>query len=480
MFTLNSFRTRSSGWLAACLLLTAVGCANREPPRTMRTQTPPPFSNSGTASMADRWWLAFDDPALSQQIDIALDDNFTLAAALQRLRASRALARREASDLFPDLDGVISTDTSAGPGGDGTSIVWGLDSSYQVDLWGRIQARADAERLRAAATQADYHVIALTLSAEVARAWFSLVEARAQLELLDAQIETNKNGTTAQELRFGLGLIRSADVFRQRQLLESTREQQVVVKARIEVLEHLLATLLGQVPQEATFDTGSEFPKLPPLPSTGLPSELLKRRPDVRREYLAFMAADRDLAVAVTDQYPRLNLTGSVLNVAERPDTLFQDWFVSIGSQLIAPLLDGGQRRAEVDRTAAVVAQRFNEYGETMLNAFREVEDNLARERYQKERIELLNSQVELARKASEQLREQYLIGDADYLDVLSAIQAQQRLQRETLSARLELVLIRIALYLSLAGDFEPRPRSVPLPAVDVPVELAPEFELDE
>ncbi len=142
------------------------------------------------------------------------------------------------------------------------------------------------------------------------------------------------------------------------------------------------------------------------------------------------------------------------------PETLFRDWFVSIGGQLIAPLLDGGQRRAEVDRTAAVAGQRFYEYGQTMLNAFREVEDSLALERYQIERIERLDAQVHLAEQASGQLREQYLIGDADYLDVLSAIQSQQRLQREVLSARLELILIRIGLYLALAGDFDTRPQA--------------------
>ena len=95
-----------------------------------------------------------------------------------------------------------------------------------------------------------------------------------------------------------------------------------------------------------------------------------------------------------------------------------------------------------------------------MLNAFREVEDSLALERYQIERIERLDAQVHLAQQASGQLREQYLIGDANYLDVLSAIQSQQRLQREVLSARLDLVLIRIGLYLALAGDFDTLPQA--------------------
>ena len=185
------------------------------------------------------------------------------------------------------------------------------------------------------------------------------------------------------------------------------------------------------------------------------------------RDYLAFQAADRDLASAISAQYPRIDLTGSLLNLAERPESLFRDWYVSIAGQLIAPLIDGGQRRAEVDRTLAVAGQRFYEYGQTMLNAFGEVEDSLALERQQVERIERLEEQVRLAGQSSLQLREQFLIGDADFLDVFSAMQSQQRLQREVLSARLELVLIRIGLYLALAGGFD----TCPLPSTDPPAD---------
>lgn len=446
-------------WLIAWLLVGLVGCATPDVPRELPCRSLLPFSPSGEIDMPDRWWTAFGDPALDRQVDEALGGSFTLAIALQRLRAARALERREASDLFLFVNGFIDIDSNFGPGRDRASVAWGLDAAYEVDLWGRIQSRVEAERLRADATHADYHAVALTLAAEVARTWFSLIEVHAQLELLGEQVETNRTGLKAQELRFGRGFVRSADVLRQRQLVESTLEQEVVARARIEVLEHQLAVLLGQLPQTASFAPGAELPPLPPLPYAGLPSELLIRRPDVRRDYLAFVAADRDLASAISAQYPRINLTGSVFNLAESPETLFRDWFVSIAGQMIAPLLDGGQRRAEVDRTNAVVGQRFYEYGQTMLNAFREVEDSLALERYQVERLERLDAQVHLAQQAAGQLRDQYLIGDADYLDVLSAIQSQQRLQRELLSARLDLVLIRIGLYLALAGDFDTHPQ---------------------
>ncbi|MCC9642864.1 TolC family protein [Rhodopirellula sp. JC740] len=477
MYPLRVVGRFSKRWLIV-MLLVGNGCANPDRTWTFRTETPPPFSTDGEIVAPDRWWTSFNDIQLNARVDQAMSGNFTLAAALQRLYAARALTRREASDLWPDLNGVADYGATMGPGDDRSSFIWGLDAGYQVDLWGEIESRVDAERLRTSATREDYHAIALTLSAEISRTWFSLIEAHAQVALLDEQIDSNEMGLALQEARFASGLILSPDVLRQRQLLEATLEQRVIVKSRIAVLEHQLAVLLGEMPQAAEYDPGTELPGLPPLPATGLPSELLQRRPDVRRDYLAFRAADRDLASAISAQYPRINLSGSLLNVSESPETIFRDWFVSIGASMIAPLFDGGQRRAEVDRTAAVKRELFNFYGQTMLEAFGEVEDALAQERYQLERIEHLENQVELARQSSEQLREQYLIGDADYLDVLSAITGQQRLQRETLSAQLDLVLIRVSLYLALAGGFDTRPQDFEL--LESTVEIVSETVVDE
>ena len=460
--------TRQTVWLLVATLF--VGCAHwkTEVP-TFCTETPPPFSDSGELPLPEPWWSTFNDSRLNRHVDYALTNNCSLEAAYQRLLAFRAIACREASDLFPDLNGVSGVSTNFGPGENRTNIQWGLDASYQVDLWGQIESRVEGETLRADASEADYQAIALTLSAAVTSSWFSLIEAHAQVELLEEQIETNRTGLDLQESRFAQGLIRSADVLRQRQLLESTLEQSVVVKSRIEVLEHQLAVLLGQMPQTARYQPGAKLPELAPLPATGMPVELLQRRPDVRRDYLAFEAADRDLAAAISAQFPRLNLTGSLVNATEKPENLLRDWFGSLASQLIAPLFDGGQRSAEVDRTTAVLTQRFYEYAQTVLVAFGEVEDSLAQEKYQRQRIKHLEAQVKLAGQASVQLREQYITDDAEYLDVLSAIQAQQGLQRRLLSAQLELILNRVSLHLALAGGLGPRQRSGQPTALTLP-----------
>ncbi|MEM8679584.1 MAG: TolC family protein, partial [Planctomycetota bacterium] len=219
------------------LVAVAGGCYR---PGMLRTRVPevPPFTETGEAQVPKRWWQAFEDPVLNAQINGAFASNYTLAAALQRVYAARALARREASDLLPDLDGVVAGQSLFGPGRDRTFVELGFATDYQLDLWGEIESRVDAERFRADATGFDYKALALTLSADIAGTWFSLIEAHAQVELLEEQIETNRTGLQLQEARFGLGLIRSADVLRQRQLLESTLEQAVVAGRRIELLEH--------------------------------------------------------------------------------------------------------------------------------------------------------------------------------------------------------------------------------------------------
>lgn len=447
-------------------LMKLVGCADDEivEPLSMAT---PYFSSSGEVSTPDRWWTSFGDLALNRQVEYSLGDNLTLASALQRLRAARALARREASDLWPDLNAVSNSERvfrNFAP--DERLFTLGLDASYQVDLWGQIESRVEAQELRASATEEDYHAIALTLSAEIARAWFSLIEAHAQLAVLEEQLETNLLGLKLQETRFRGGdeRVGSADVLRQRQLVESTREQMVIARSRVDVLEHRLAVLQGRPPQAATYDVGSSLPTLQPLPLTGLPSELIQRRPDVRRDYLALLAADRDLASAITDRYPRLDLAGSLTTLATRTTSLFQDWVLVIASQVVAPIFDGGQRQAEIDRTDAVLRQLVADYGQTVLVAFGEVEDALALEYYQSQRIESLQKQYDLARQASKELRDRYFgfgeeIGETEYLDVLTATTAEQQLQRDLLSARLDLILTRISLYLALAGDFDPHPQ---------------------
>lgn len=456
---------RVAALLAAAAWLPA--CATPEPRQPLPLRCTPPFSPpgafsdepadvpAGAAPLPDRWWTTFADPHLDQRVDAALAGSFSLAAAWERLREAEAVTRRARAEQSPSLDGVAFGELRAGSDVDeSTAVGVGLQAAYEVDLWGRVRSLVDAETLRASATAADYHTAAISLSAEVALAWYELAEAHQQLDLIASQVQTNRTVLEVLEARFAVGQSDAADVLRQRQLVEATLEQAIVAGARVQVLEHRLAVLEGRAPQQAIELPLARLPDVPDPPATGLPAQLLDRRPDVLGAFLRLEASDADVAAAVRDQSPRLDLAAAATTTGEHPSDLFEDWLGVLAGQLLAPLLDGGLRRAELERTVAVRRQRLAEYGQTVLVAFREVQDALALEAHQVRRIRSLRDQLALAESTYRQLRNQYLNGASDFIDVLAALRESQALERSLLTAELDRVALRIALHRSLAGGF--------------------------
>lgn len=450
-------RSRLSRVICGLVVVLLAGCGGRNPAPDPPVDLQAPFSRSGQGRAPDRWWRVFGDGNLDSLVDRVLQSNLSLKGTWQRLRAARALADRESASLFPQLDLTSQATAESGvnqrvrrPG----QFQSGLSAEYELDLWGRIRAGVQAERLRARATRADYRTAALSLAAEVTRTYYRLAEARGRLALIESQIETNRKVLRLIKAQFGAGQAQSADVLRQRQLLESVREQRSETRARIQTLEHQLAVLLGRSPQKGVAYRPDALPVLPPLPDTGVPADLVRRRPDVRSAFLRLQAADREVAAAISDQFPRITLSASALTRSSGAASLYQDWALSFTAGLVAPLIDAGRRSAEVDRTRAVKRQRLYEYGQAILTAFQEVEDALAQEAEQRERIRSLREQVRMAAKSYDQLRWRYLNGLGGYLDVLTALSDTQELRRELLSASLGLVEQRIALYRALAGGF--------------------------
>ena len=439
-----------------CLSVSSLsGCSPRVVSPSLPVDPPKAFSTAGSHALTERWWTAFGDAEVDSLVDTALQSNISLETAWHRLRGAQAVVDRESASLIPDLDVLFQAEVERSESGDDETLRLGVASDYEIDLWGKIRSAVDAERYRSRATRADYRTAALSLSAEVVRTWYQLMEARSQLDLFDRQIDTNTKVLSLIRARFGSGQVRSVDILRQRQLLESTREQKIGAESRIQVLENRLAVLLGRPPRDRIEYTHRPLPDLPPLPDTGLPAELIQRRPDVQKAYNLLRAADRDLAVAVTSRYPRLSLTASASSSSDDPGGLFENWARNLTVGLLAPIFNAGELGAEVDRNRAVKQERLSDYGQTVLTAFQEVENALVQERKQVERIRSIREQVRLARQTYEQLRLEYLNGISDYLDVLAALTADQRLERELISARLVLLEYRVALYRALAGGFE-------------------------
>ncbi len=442
--------------LAACHRVAALP----DPP----VRLPGTFSAGGKVEAPDRWWTAFGDARLNELVDGVLDSNLDLLTAWDRLRQAEALARQAAAGLWPWLDATAAAGRTRSrtptTGTTSTSdFSLGLRASYEVDLWSRVRASRDAARLAARASREDVATTAIALSAQTAITWLRLLETVGQLEILDAQLRTNQDYLDLVTARFERGQVSAVDVLQQQELVEASRSEKHLMEARARVLANQLAVLLGRPPAEVAIPSDWRLPDLPPLPATGLPAELVGRRPDVRAARLRLESANRGVAAAIAERFPALTLTGLAETSAGHLEDLFESWVASVAGSILAPVLDGGRRAAEVERTRAVVAQRFHEYAQAILRALREVEDALVRERHQQLHLTSVEKQLDFAARAAAQSRERYVKGAEDYLRVLTTLRDLQRLQRRLLEARRELLEDRVALYQALAGGF---PLTVP------------------
>ncbi len=453
------------------VLLIATSC--QSPSRRMPASTPlPPATFAGTSGamvLPERWWEVFQDPALNALIDQALTGNLTLQSAWYRLDQAAAIAHRERADLFPSVDGSTrasrrETRSRGGSWHGSDTYSLGLAASYEVDLWGRVRAGNRAQDADTQVAAYDLQAAALSLTGRVAEIWYRLVLLHAQLEVIDDQLETNATYLDVITGSFQRGRVGAADVLQQRQLLEDTRSTRILVESTISLLEHQLAVLVGQPPGTLPLPTIPRPPPLPALPAAGLPMEWVQRRPDLLSSWALVEAAGWRTGAAIADRYPRLSLTVNVETSAEKVRDLLDNWLANLAANLVGPIIDAGERKAEIARTEAVLRQAVTNYGSDLLAALSEVADGLALVRDQQRFLESLDRQLELARQASDQVRETYIKGSGDFTRYLTSLTSQQRLSRSRLTAYSDLLQEYIGLARALGGTWQPpRPDSLPL-----------------
>lgn len=445
-----------------CALLWLLGCSPKIAPVDLPYDTLQAFSLPGATKAPDQWWLAFEDQALNSMVNTALQSNLSLKTVWYQFEEAGAVVDITSSvkwpEVFLQLQSGISRPEPDFVGGENTQL--SLLANYEVDLWGRIRYSVHAEKYRFKASYYDYKTAAITLSGEIALTWFRLKATKSQLQLIGEQLETNEQVLALIRARFASGQVRGVDILRQQQLIENTKEQKIALELQMEILQNQLSILLGKPPGDL-FEVPAQLPTLPPLPQTGIPLQLVNRRPDVQNAFYGLQASDREVAAAVSNKYPRLNLS---LDAALRSNTLtglFESQAISITSSLLGPLFYGGRLNAEVDRTEAIREQLINNYGQTVLIAFQEIENALVQETKLLEQIEVIEEQVDLAEQTFGQLRIEYLNGSIAYLDVLVTLDQQQQLRRDLINARLDLLETRISLYRAMAGGFETQRESL-------------------
>jgi NodT family efflux transporter outer membrane factor (OMF) lipoprotein len=461
--------------IGALTLTLAVSCS----PHKVTKNPPPPlevpasFSESGGAPLPEKWWQDFGDSELDALVQKSLSGNFQLKAAWARLEQAQAVWAQAKSGKWPALNfdftaqrfkqrnPVVDIDDFDLPPGTAKTFVQNqfrtsLTASYELDLWKRIGSQAAGAAVDAAALRDDIEAIAISLSAEIAEAWFDVLSQRAQKKLLESQIELNETFLQLMELRFQQGLSSSIDILQQRQQLVATKARIPLVNAALTLSQNRLSILVGVPPSQLVSQDRVTLPAVPPLPTTGVPADLLDRRPDVRAARKRVESADYRVAVAVADRLPALRIQGALSQ--QNPDLieLIATPLWSLLASVTAPIFDAGRRKAEVVRNEAVVKERLFDYGQALLQAMVEVENALAQQKQQQLYIAQLEEQVEIARATLDQARERYSQGIADqgFLQVLTALRTQQESEISLLVAQRQALSFYIQLCRALGGTW--------------------------
>ncbi|MCP4450785.1 MAG: efflux transporter outer membrane subunit [Planctomycetes bacterium] len=438
-----------------------VGCRSQSEPQPVapKVAMPEVFSASGTDVLPEKWWLSLNDPALNDLIEEALAGNFSLRTGWDRLVQAEQIAVKTGAALLPAVTyqaGLTRTRQTIGSNEIyATHISTGLVASYEVDLWHRVRAGREASLADVRARAQDLAAAAVTLSVSVTKTWYQLAETTLQVALIEAQLVRNQNVLQIIKKQYGVGKVWASDVFRQKQLVEASQGHLIQAEEQAKLLQHRLCVLVGRPPDQAWADHTLTLIDLPPLPATGIPANMIQKRPDVASAFYAIRAADQRTAVAIADKYPAINLTGTLTTSESRIEALFDDWLASLAGSLAGPVFDAGLREAEVQRTRAVLSQAIHTYKQTVLESLQEVEDALVQESAQRAYIANLGVQLDLAHKAYEGMKQRFFQGQLDYLRVLESLESQQRLERSQLTAQRFLVDRRIDLCRALAGAWD-------------------------
>ncbi len=406
-----------------------------------------------------RWWETFEDEDLNHLMKEAFANNPDLAQSFARLSQLRAVTRQAESVLYPSLTAEAEGGRSRQPGifgaNTGNRYSMSLAAGYEIDLWNRNRSGAMAAALEERASREDIRSLFITLSAELADLHYLAVEQRAQIRLTDGTIASFENTLDLVTRRYVQGLVSAIDVYQARQNLSFAKASRPVFEANLAEAEHAISVLLGRYPDRNVAGKMAELPETPEAFPAGLPSQLLARRPDVQAEFLRVKAGDARVAEAIADRFPSFNLLGNYGR--SRTSFITGDvtgvfWNLLAGAAL--PVIDGGRRKAEVDRTEAAFRESLSRYRKVVLSSFREVENALVNNRTTEERIRQLEQQVTATGGALRLSLDRYLLGLSDYLPVLTAQNADFTARSQLLAARRQLLSDRISLARALGGDW--------------------------
>lgn len=391
-----------------------------------------PAQPSDQISKGD-WWEIYEDPqlnALEAQIDVS---NQNLKAAQEQFEQARLAIRIAHSNYYPTVTGGASASqthiSSNGPlfkagvsKSNYSDFAIPIDASWEPDLWGRVRRTVEASRSEAQASAADVANVSLSLHAELAMDYFQLRGLDAQKDLLDSTVIAYEKALDLTQNRYKGGLASAVDVAQAETQLRTTRAQAIDVGVNRSAFEHAIAVLVGKPPSQFSLPD-SPLRISPPAIPPGLPSDLLERRPDIAASERRMQESNAQIGVAKSAYYPLVTLTGAGGFESGTFTTLLQGpsglW--AVGAAAAETLFDAGKRHAVTQQSESAYRQSIDNYRQTVLGAFQEVEDNLAALRILNDEEMVQQSAVASAEHSLALSNNRYKGGIVNYLEVITA-----------------------------------------------------------
>ena len=424
------------------------------------------------------WWRAFGDAQLDALVNRALAQNLDVQAAAARIREARAgeavagaasrpqveaqgsvTRQRISENAIPVPPGAGDGGGSFGlPGAEFTTFRVGFDASWEIDLFGRTKRSVEAARARSGESLWNSRDVQVSIAAEVADTYLALRTLQERLSTAEAELARQQRFEKLVGARVRGGLVTGQDLEQQGSERSAAAAALPRLNAEAEARIHALGVLTGDTPETLIGELGrpAALPPSPPAIPAGLPSDLLRRRPDIRAAERALAAATADIGVAVADLYPRFSLTAAPAMVSTALGSLLE-WgsrSFSAGAAVNWPLLDGGRARGNIAVANARQEQALVAYRKTVLRALQDVEDALSRTDGDRRQLAEFEQAVRNAARAEDIARTRYRGGLVTYSDVLLAQARRLKLEDQVMETRGALARDSVALFKALGGGW--------------------------
>lgn len=430
-----------------------------------------PATRPSAAALPVRWWKTFDDPTLNDMIARSALSNLDLQRATARIREARAAREVTQAGLFPNVNVGGSYNRSRNrffPGGGGSSggggdahdqYQAGFDASWEVDVFGGVRRGVEAANADIAAAVEDRRDVLVSLLAEVARNYIELRGYQRRIEIAQENLSAQQKTLELTKNLLAAGVATDLDVARAEAQVATTASQIPSLQSSARQSIHALGVLLGTDPMALAPELSQPLPipHAPPEVPVGIPSEILLRRPDLRRAEAQLHAATARIGVATADLFPRFLLTGS-LGLQSGEFRTLGNWdsrYWSIGPSIAWPIFDAGRISANINVQDARQEQALLLYQQAVLGALRDVEDALVAYAKEESRRRTLVQAADANARAVKLANQLYDAGRTDFLSVLQAQRDLYASQDALVQSDRAVATNLVALYKALGGGWE-------------------------